>query len=61
MIRILAYVLLAAAFALVLFFGLGPVLLADGGMTERITTLIVVLILLGVLIFLLRLVRKTKR
>lgn len=61
MIRVLAYILIAAAFVLVVFFGLGPVLLADGSMAERITTLIVVLILLGVLMFLLRLVGRIKR
>jgi len=36
-------------FALVTFFGLGPVLLADGPMNERLMTLLVVVLLYVVL------------
>jgi len=36
-------------FALVTFFGLGPVILADGPMNERLMTLLVVLLLYVVL------------
>lgn len=39
------YIILVIVFILVTYFGLGPVLFADGGMGERILTLIVVLIL----------------
>lgn len=39
------YIILTIAFLLVTFFGLGPVLFADGGSGERVFTLIVVIIL----------------
>ena len=41
--KILAYVFIAVAFILVTFFGLGPVLFADGGLGERMMTLAIVL------------------
>ncbi|SFD84438.1 hypothetical protein SAMN05216378_1700 [Paenibacillus catalpae] len=44
-IRILPGILLLAVFLLVTFFGLGPVLFADGSMTERTITLSVVIII----------------
>ncbi len=47
--KILLYIIVAIAFLLVTFFGLGPVLLADGQTGERIITLAVVLILYVVL------------
>lgn len=43
--KILFYIIMAAAFGLVTFFGLGPVLMADGGMGERMLTLLVVILL----------------
>lgn len=43
--KILLYVVLAIIFILITFFGLGPVLLADGSMGERMATLAVVLLL----------------
>jgi len=52
--KILFYVFIGIAFVLVTFFGLGPVLFADGGMIERIITLIIVLVLYFVLIVLFR-------
>jgi len=38
-------------FALVTFFGMGPVLLADGTFQERMLTLFIVLVIYAVLIF----------
>lgn len=55
----LLYVILAAGFVLVTFFGLGPVLFADGSAGERIITLIAVIILYIVLIFVFIRVRKS--
>ncbi|WP_127585783.1 DUF6954 family protein [Paenibacillus koleovorans] len=41
-------------FALVTFFGIGPVLLADGSMMERMWTLVVVVVIYLVLGFVLK-------
>lgn len=43
--KILFYFVMAVAFILVTFFGLGPVILADGSMSERMLTLLVVILL----------------
>lgn len=43
--KILFFTIISIAFLLVTFFGLGPVLLADGTFTERMLTLLVVLLL----------------
>jgi len=43
--KILFFTVIAIIFILITFFGLGPVLLADGSMGERMTTLAVVLLL----------------
>jgi hypothetical protein len=59
--KVLAYVFIAVAFILVTFFGLGPVLLADGGFGERMITLAIVLGLYAVLIILFRNIRKKNR
>jgi hypothetical protein len=48
-VKIIFYIIIAAAILSVTFFGLGPVLLADGSKTERIITLTVVLVLYVVL------------
>ena len=47
--KILLYIIVAIAFLSVTFFGLGPVLLADGQAGERIITLLVVLVLYVIL------------
>jgi hypothetical protein len=44
-VRVLLYVLFAILYLLTTFFGLGPVLFADGSAKERILTLIVVLLI----------------
>jgi len=44
-VRILTNAVFIILFALVTFFGLGPVLLADGSAKERMTVLTVVLII----------------
>lgn len=43
--KILFYFVMAVAFILITFFGLGPVILADGSMSERMLTLLVVILL----------------
>ncbi len=43
-------VIMVAAFLLVTFFGLGPVMFADGSMSERMATLAVVALIYAVLI-----------
>lgn len=45
-------IVLIIAFLGVSFFGLGPVLMADGVVTERLMTLLVVLFFYGVIVFL---------
>lgn len=44
-VKWLWYVVLAVVFLLVTFFGIGPVILADGGMSERMSTLAVVIVI----------------
>jgi hypothetical protein len=53
----IAYIAIIAAFILVTFFGLGPVIFADGGSGERFSTLLVVLLLYAILVVLYRLAR----
>ena len=48
--NILFGIIILAAFLLVTFFGLGPVLLADGSTSERLATLAVVVIIYAVLV-----------
>jgi len=43
--KILAYIIIFLLFILITFFGLGPVIFADGSMIERVITLIIVLLL----------------
>lgn len=53
LIRIIINTVFIILFGLVTFFGLGPVLLADGSAKERITVLVMVLIIyliLGILL-----------
>ncbi|MCL6604383.1 MAG: hypothetical protein K6T94_16080 [Paenibacillus sp.] len=57
----LLYVLFAVLYILTTFFGLGPVLFADGSDRERIITLIVVLLIYAAITILLRLVLKRLR
>lgn len=52
------YIVFIIAYVLVTFFGIGPVLMADGSMTERIITLIIVLIIYALLTFTLILILK---
>jgi hypothetical protein len=59
--KVLAYVFIAVAFILITFFGLGPVLLADGGLGERMITLAIVLGLYLVLMILLRNITRKKK
>ncbi|MGC5328385.1 DUF6954 family protein [Brevibacillus sp. SYSU BS000544] len=52
--KILVYTVMSVLALLLAFFGLGPVILADGSMIERIVTLLIVLALYGVLFLLFR-------
>lgn len=54
----LVYTGFAVMYALVSFFGLGPVLFADGMLSERIVTLVVVLLVYVLLTLGLLLVRR---
>ncbi len=57
----LLYILLALLYLTVTFFGLGPVLFADGSTAERMVTLVVVLLVYVLITFLLRSVLKRMR
>ena len=57
--KLFLYILIFIGFFLVSFFGLGPVLLADGGIGERFITLIIVLLSYGGLIYLVVRINKT--
>ncbi|WP_303861255.1 hypothetical protein [Alkalibaculum bacchi] len=45
-------IVLVVVFLFVSFFGLGPVLMADGVLTERLMTLFIVLLLYGLIVYL---------
>jgi len=47
--KILFYIVMIIVFMLVTFFGLGPAILADGSASERMMTLLVVLLIYLVL------------
>lgn len=51
-LHLLVNLLFLTAFLLVTFFGIGPVLLADGSMQERLFTLLLVLLILTGLLLL---------
>jgi len=57
----LLYVLFAVLYILTTFFGLGPVLFADGSDRERMVTLIVVILIYVAITVLLRIVLKRHR
>ncbi|NMA01531.1 MAG: hypothetical protein GX923_03065 [Clostridia bacterium] len=50
--KLLIYIIFIALYMGVTFFGLGPVLLADGSMLERLLTLAVVILIYILLTFL---------
>ncbi len=52
--KLVIYIVYAILFMLVTFFGLGPVLMADGSAGERAVTLAVVIVLYVLLALLLR-------
>lgn len=56
-VHLLVNLLFLTAFLLVTFFGIGPVLLADGSMQERLFTLLLVLLILIGLLLLFRYVK----
>jgi hypothetical protein len=55
------YILFAVLYALTTFFGLGPVLFADGSDRERLVTLIVVLLIYAAITYMLRILLKRRR
>lgn len=54
----LLYILFALLYLMVTFFGLGPVLFADGSTAERVVTLVVVLLIYVLITLCLRSVLK---
>ncbi|MFZ7131597.1 MAG: DUF6954 family protein [Eubacteriales bacterium] len=58
--KTIGYIMIVVGFFLVSFFGLGPALLADGSMAERMMTLLVVVLLYAVLLFFLFKIRKSE-
>jgi membrane protease YdiL (CAAX protease family) len=56
--RVFVYIVTAILFLLVTFFGLGPVIFADGTTGERLITLLVVLLIYLLLILILVWVKK---
>ncbi|MNO03262.1 hypothetical protein D3C81_2239090 [compost metagenome] len=52
------YILFALLYLMVTFFGLGPVLFADGSIAERVVTLVVVLLIYVLITLCLRSVLK---
>lgn len=61
MIKIIGHIFFIALFLLMAFFGIGPVLFADGVMSERLLTLAIVLVFYGIWILLYRyFIRKTR-
>jgi hypothetical protein len=58
--KILLYILLGITFILITFFGLGPVLMADGSTNERLITLLVIILLYILLWWVFVKIRKRK-
>lgn len=56
--KILIHIFFIVLFLLITFFGIGPIIFADGVFSERIYTLIVVLIVYGIWTWLYRLLLK---
>ena len=54
MMKIIGHIIFIILFLLISFFGIGPVLMADGTSQERIITLIIVLIIYGMWFWLYR-------
>lgn len=52
--RWIIYAVFAVLYLLVAFFGIGPILLADGSMQERIITLLIVILIFVLLTIVLR-------
>jgi len=59
--KIIFYIIISIIFLLVTFFGLGPVIFADGSMSERIITLVVVIVLYFILGLITILLAKRKK
>jgi arginine exporter protein ArgO len=60
--KTLIYIIFIVLYALVTFFGIGPVLMADGSMQERMLTLgIVILIYIALTFAFVKLVRMTDK
>lgn len=56
--RILIHIFFIVLFLLITFFGMGPVIFADGIMSERMATFAIVIVLYGIWVFLYRLLLK---
>lgn len=50
--KALGYIIFSVLFLLVTFFGIGPVIFADGSLSERMITLVIVIIIYIILIVL---------
>ncbi|NLY85294.1 MAG: hypothetical protein GX077_02950 [Tissierellia bacterium] len=60
--KIIGHIIFIILFLLISFFGIGPVLMADGTSEERILTLIIVLLIYGIWFLLYRyFIRKMKK
>ncbi len=61
MLKVIGHVVFIILFLLITFFGIGPVVFADGSINERITTLIIVILIYGSCIWLYRIfIRKMR-
>lgn len=56
--RIIIHIIFIALLLLVTFFGIGPVIFADGVMSERLLTLAIVIVIYLILIVLYRIIIK---
>jgi protein-S-isoprenylcysteine O-methyltransferase Ste14 len=54
MSKILIYIIFIVIYLVLTFFGLGPVILADGSSSERITTLLIVILAYAVVTLIFR-------
>ena len=59
--RILIHIIFIILLSLVTFFGIGPVLFADGVMSERLLTLAIVIVIYLILIVLYRMILRKVR
>ncbi|MBU5311245.1 hypothetical protein KQI38_04345 [Tissierella carlieri] len=62
MLKVIGHIAFIILFLFISFFGIGPVIFADGTMNERIMNLLIIILAYGILIWLYRIfIRKMRK